>query len=89
MPEQPFDTFGENLSPPLRSVAVTEYTNAFLIPDPPTNWTRAKQAFETVVIVPIAALMFGFLPELVAQSQLPFKRYFKFVPAKKPTSAAV
>lgn len=43
--------------------------------------------FEMIVIMPLASFLFGFLPALIAQTKLPFKRYYTFVVANKPKVA--
>lgn len=87
--EVPFDTFGERRSPPLRPRVVVEYCKKFLTPMPPTKVTRVKQVIETLVIMPLSGLLYGFLPALKCHTMLPFKRYFKFNVSAKPTSEDV
>jgi hypothetical protein len=82
----PFETSGSGRVPPAQAPEVALYVKQFLTPMAPTSWTRFKQLYEAVLIVPIASFVFGFVPEFICQTKQLFKQDFAFKVAPKPTT---
>jgi hypothetical protein len=86
VPEIPFATHGKDRTSPLQSSDVVSYCEKFLIPMPPTTWTRIKAIPEAVICVPIAGFIFGFIPELYCQTIQLWRTKFHFTVGAKPTT---
>lgn len=86
VPEIPFDTHGKDRTAPMISSDIQTYLDQFLIPQPPTTWTRVKAIPEALICVPIAGFLFGFLPELYCQTVQLWRTSFHFTVSAKPTS---
>jgi hypothetical protein len=81
-----FDTAGAERAPPSQAPDVAAYIRQFMIPMAPSAWTRFKQLYESVFIVPVASFLFGFVPEFICQTKQLWKQDFKFKVAPKPTT---
>jgi hypothetical protein len=48
------------------------------------RWQRVRLFFEFLLVMPVASLVFGFVPALISQTFLPFQKYYTYIVAAKP-----
>ena len=52
-------------------------------------WQRARLFIEFLLVMPVSCMLYGFMPALIAQTIMPFRKYYTYVVASKPAKSQI